>query len=264
MILAQISDLHVRPAGELYYGVADSNAMLDAAIDHLNALQPRPDLVLVSGDLVDEGQDAEYAALRPRLDRSAIPYLVMPGNHDSRDGVARCFADHGYLPKAGPMHYAIEDYPVRIVAFDTTVPGRHHGAADQAGLDWLDRTLAADRTRPVLLAMHHHPFACGIPYLDRYRCDDGDALAAVVARHGHVERVVCGHVHRLMLRRWGGTVLAACPSTATQIALRLDPDAAPASFGEPPGLLLHHWRPDTGLTTHLSPIGRFAGPYDFF
>lgn len=264
MLLAQISDLHVRPTGQLYYGVADSNAMLDAAIDHLNALTPRPDLLLISGDLVDEGRDEEYASLRPRLDRCAMPYLVMPGNHDSREGIARIFADHGYLPKAGPMHYAIEDYPLRIVAFDTTVPGKHHGEAGPAGLAWLDRVLATDTTRPVLLAMHHHPFPCGIPYLDRYRCDDGEALAAVVARHGHVERVVCGHVHRPVLRRWGGTVLVSCPSTATQIALRLDPQAPPASFGEPPALLLHHWDPQAGLVTHVSPIGSFPGPYDFF
>ncbi len=264
MLLAQISDLHVRPPGQLYYGVADSNAMLDAAIDQLNALDPRPDLLLVSGDLVDEGLDAEYASLRPRLDRCAMPYLVMPGNHDSRAGVARAFADHGYLPKTGPMHYAIEDRPVRIVAFDTTVPGKHHGEADPGSLAWLDCTLAADTTRPVLLAMHHHPFFCGIPYLDKYRCTDGDALAAVVARHAHVERVVCGHVHRPILRRWGGTVLTSCPSTATQIALRLAPGAQPASFREPPGLLLHHWKPDAGLVTHLSPIGSFPGPYDFF
>lgn len=264
MLLAQISDLHVRPTGQLYYDIADSNAMLDAAIDHLNALRPRPDLVLVSGDLVDEGRDAEYEALRPRLERCAVPYLVMPGNHDSREGVARAFADHAYLPQTGPMHYAIEDYPLRIVAFDTTVPGKHHGQADAAGLDWLDRTLAADTTRPVLLAMHHHPFFCGIPYLDLYRCNDGDALAAVVALHPHVERVVCGHVHRPILRRWGGTVLASCPSTTTQIALRLDPDARPASFREPPALMLHHWRPEAGLVTHTSHIGHFPGPYDFF
>ena len=89
MLLAQISDLHVRPPGELYYGVADSNAMLDAAIDHVNALDPRPDLLLVTGDLVDEGSDEEYASLRPRLDRCAIPYLVMAGNHDSRDGAGK-------------------------------------------------------------------------------------------------------------------------------------------------------------------------------
>ena len=46
MLIAQISDTHVRPQGQLYHGVADSNRMLAQAIAHLHALDRRPDLVL--------------------------------------------------------------------------------------------------------------------------------------------------------------------------------------------------------------------------
>jgi hypothetical protein len=78
-----------------------------------------------------------------------------------------------------------------------------------------------------------------------------------------VERVICGHLHRMMLRRWAGTLVASSPSTATEIALGLRPDALPASYLGPPACLLHHWSEATGLITHLSPIGRFAGPFPF-
>src|SRR5271156_6771960 len=133
MLLAQISDLHVRPEGRLYKDVVDSNRMLDEAIAHLNALVPRPDLLLITGDLVDEGTDAEYAALRSRLDRCVLPYLVIPGNHDDRRIFRRSLADHAYLPSAdAPMHYVVDDHPVRVVAVDPTVPGRHHGEVDAA------------------------------------------------------------------------------------------------------------------------------------
>jgi 3',5'-cyclic-AMP phosphodiesterase len=54
------------------------------------------------------------------------------------------------------------------------------------------------------------------------------------------------------------------PSTTTAIALRLAPQAEPASFVEPPALLLHHWRPGHGLITHFAPIGAFPGPLPFF
>ena len=64
MIIAQISDPHVRPIGQLYKELIDSNRMLANAVDHLNALEPRPELVLISGDMVDEGHPDEYAALR--------------------------------------------------------------------------------------------------------------------------------------------------------------------------------------------------------
>jgi hypothetical protein len=59
-------------------------------------------------------------------------------------------------------------------------------------------------------------------------------------------------------------MLVTAPSTTTAIALRLAENAEPASFVEPPAMLLHHWRPQHGLITHLVPIGSFRGPLNFF
>lgn len=263
MLMAQISDLHVRPPGLLYQDRVPSNEMLAQAVAHLSALDPAPEIVLVTGDLVDHGEPQEYANLRALLDALALPYFVIPGNHDDRDHFRAAFADHRYLPAAGPMHYCIEHYPVRIVALDTTVPGAHHGDVEDAGIAWLAETLADDPTRPTVIIMHHPPFACGIPYLDRYRYHRPERLANVIERFRNVERVLCGHVHRPMQVLWANTLLCACPSTTSQIALRLRPDARPASFLEPPACLLHYWIPGTGIVTHTSYIGRFEGPYPF-
>lgn len=69
MLIAQLSDPHVRPDGVLYQGVADSNAQFAAAIAQLNALDPRSDLVLLNGDLVDKGTLPEYVKLPNCLGR---------------------------------------------------------------------------------------------------------------------------------------------------------------------------------------------------
>jgi 3',5'-cyclic AMP phosphodiesterase CpdA len=264
MLIAQLSDPHVRPEGVLYQGVVDSNAMFAAAIGHLNVLDPRPDLVLLSGDLVDKGEPAEYAHLRKLMAGLAMPALVIPGNHDDRDAFRQAFGDHAYLPRRGPMHYVAGDHgAVRVVALDVTLPGLHHGDIDEDSMLWLDGALSAEPRRPTILMMHQPPFDCGVPYLDAYHCRNGARLATVVARHPAVERIVCGHVHRFMQLRFGGTLLCTAPSTTTAIALRLRPDAKPASHVEPAACLLHHWRPEVGLVTHLSPIGSFPGPYPF-
>jgi 3',5'-cyclic AMP phosphodiesterase CpdA len=264
MLIAQLSDPHVRPEGMLYQGVVDSNAMFAAAIAQVNGLDPKPDLVLLTGDLVDKGTKQEYLALKGLLAALDIPALVIPGNHDDRDALRAAFDDHSYLPASGPMHYAAGDRgPVRIVALDVTVPGRHHGAVDEDAAQWLDATLSAEPHRPSIVMMHQPPFESGVPYLDAYLCREGGRFAEVIARHSNVERIVCGHVHRFMQLRFGGTLLCTAPSTATAIALRLKPDAAPASHLEPPAMLLHHWRPGVGLVTHLVPIGVFPGPYAF-
>jgi hypothetical protein len=88
-------------------------------------------------------------------------------------------------------------------------------------------------------------------------------MEALIARHPQVARVLCGHVHRLMLQSFAGTMLCTAPSLATAIALRVGAQAEPASFLEPPGFLLHHV-PETGpVLTHLIPLGNFPGPFDF-
>ena len=265
MLIAHLSDPHVRPQGQLYQGVVDSNAMFAAALAHLAALDPRPDLVLLTGDVVEEGTAEEYAVAAKMLADIGLPLLVIPGNHDEREAFRTCFKPHAHLPATGPLHFAVGDHgPVRIVALDVTVPGEHHGDVDEAAAHWLEATLAAEPDRPTLVMMHQPPFASGIHYIDEYNCRNGERLAAILARHANVERVLCGHIHRFMQLRFGGTMLLTAPSTATAIALRLRPDAEPASYVEPPAMLLHQWRPGTGLVTHFVPIGRFPGPFDFF
>lgn len=264
MLIAQLSDPHVRPRGELYQSVVDSNAQFAAAIAALNALDPRPDLVLLSGDLVDHGHDDEYAMLLELLATLEIPFLAIPGNHDEREAFRRAFAGKSWLPAAGPVDYVVGNRgPVRIVGFDVTLPGLHHGMVGVEGAAWLDAMLAAEPGRPTIVMMHQPPFDTGIPYLDLYTCREGQRLADVLARHGQVERLVCGHVHRFMQVRFGGTMLCTAPSTTTAVALRLWPDAKAASHVEPPAFLLHRWKEGTGLVTHFVPIGTFPEPYPF-
>lgn len=264
MLIAHLSDPHVRPDGELYQGIVDSNAQFAAAIAHVNALDPRPDLVLLSGDLVDHGHADEYAMLVRLLAPLEVPVLAIPGNHDEREAFRRAFAGEDWLPAKGPIDYVVGDRgAVRVVALDVTLPGLHHGVVSEEGAAWLDEVLAEEPTRPTIVMMHQPAFDTGIPYMDPYSCREGQRLAAVVARHPQVERILCGHVHRVMQLRFGGTMLCTAPSTTTTIALRLRPDARPASHIEPPAMLLHHWRDGRGLVTHFVPIGTFPGPYPF-
>ncbi|WP_431268143.1 metallophosphoesterase [Dankookia sp. P2] len=194
---------------------------------------------------------------------AARPLRVIPGNHDEREAFRRAFHDHTWLPASGPLHYVdAASGPVRVIALDVTIPGLHHGEADAAALAWLEAALAEAPGRPTVVMMHQPPIECGVPYLDRYRCHGEAALAALLGRYQAVERLLCGHVHRTMLRRFGGTLLCTAPSTATAIALRPRGDARPASHLEPPGFLLHQWRPE-GMLTHHLPIGDFPGPYPF-
>ncbi len=93
--------------------------------------------------------------------------------------------------------------------------------------------------------------------------EGGERLAAIVRRHGHVERVMCGHVHRPIQVLWAGTMASIAPSTAHQATLDLHEKTPHSLMMEPPGLALHLWRPGMGLVTHISYIGTYKGPEPF-
>jgi len=265
VLIAQLSDPHICAPGTLYQGLVDSNAMFEAAIRRLAALDPAPDLVLLTGDVTEHAAAGEYQLARRLLAAIRQPVLAIPGNHDERQAFRAAFADAGYLPAAGPLHFAAGNHgPVRIIGLDISVPGQHHGDFDAATAAWLEAALAAEPERPTLLMLHQPPIETGIGFIDAYRCFNGERLAAIVSRYPAVERVLCGHVHRHTSLRFAGSLLQIAPSTTTAIALRLAPHAEPASFVEPPALLLHHWQLEAGMITHHVPIDPGEGPLAFF
>ena len=93
MIVAQLTDAHIKAGRRIAYGRVDTAAMLETAVAHVNALRPAIDAVIVTGDLTDQGHPDEYAAIRPILDELSMPWHVVPGNHDDRDNFLRAFAD---------------------------------------------------------------------------------------------------------------------------------------------------------------------------
>lgn len=265
ILIAQISDLHLRPRGLPALGFVDTNAHARRAIAALLALRPVPDAVVVSGDIADTGDPREYAMAREILSALPMPVFVIPGNHDRRDAMRASLADTGWMGSAadGPVNYAADVGPVRLVCLDSLVPGRPHGELGTATLAWLDATLAGAPDRPTLVALHHPPFRTGLGHMDAILLDDGAALEEVLRRHRQVERVVCGHVHRAITAQFGGTLAMISPGTAHQVALDLADSPTALFVMEPAGYLAHTWTERTGFISHLQYIERFPGPYDF-
>ena len=266
-LLVQLSDPHIRAPGQLAYGRIDTAPYLARAVRHIGRLPQRPDAVVITGDLCDFGRAAEYAHLRSLLAPLTMPVFLLPGNHDAPDALRQAFPSHTYLGAegSGPVHFSVALGALQLIALDTSVPGQSHGALDPAQLDWLDRELQQQRQqgRGVILALHHPPFRTLIGHMDRIGLLQGaEALAAVVARHPHVERVICGHLHRSIQVRFAGTIALTAPSPAHQICLDLAEDAASAWSLEPPAMLLHAWD-GARCVSHLQTIGDHDGPYPF-
>lgn len=267
-ILVQLTDLHIREPGRLAYGRIDTAPYLARAVQSVLALRQPPDAVVITGDLTDFGRAAEYAHLARLLAPLAtMPVYLLPGNHDDRDQLRRSFPDHAYLGTGADTHgfvqYSVRVGALRLLTLDTCVPGASHGTLCERRLAWLEAQLDACRHEPVVVAMHHPPFQTLIGHMDEIGLLEGaDALEALLRRYTNVERVICGHLHRAIDVRFGGTIASTSPAQAHQVCLDLAPDAASAWTLEPPAFRVHAWS-GRRLITHLAASGSFEGPYPF-
>ena len=256
MLVAQITDLHIVEPGGLVADRVDTATMLSQAVATLNRLDPRPDLVLATGDLVNDGNEAQYHHLDNLLAPLQIQLLPVPGNHDDRTIMRALFAD--VLPPGKPdqpIDYVVEAPTYRVIGLDTTRPGHHDGALADDQLAWLDRTLSARPEVATIIFQHHPPFESGIAWMDR---DCGFASAPgeadVIGRHPQVAMLTCGHYHRMMASRFAGTTACVWPSTGPQLVLDLS-DGPVGYTAEPPALALHSIGPDLQVVSHLVPVG---------
>jgi 3',5'-cyclic AMP phosphodiesterase CpdA len=266
VLVAQISDLHVKPPGALAYGRVDTAAALARCVAALNRFAPRPDLVVISGDLVDTPRQDEYKHLARLLAPLQIPFAAVPGNHDDRALLRAALPDQPYAAPHGALNLARQVGEVDVLLLDSSVPGTNFGMLDAATLAWLDATLAASRTRPALMFLHHPPFVTGIAHMDVQNLRNAAELAARVRRHPRVRLIAAGHVHRATLTTFAGVAATICPAPNHAVALDLDARLPPSLTVEPPAFHLHGWfaGEDFGsVVTHQVPIGEFDGPHPF-
>lgn len=264
MLIAQITDTHIVERGHLYKGRIDTADWLSKAVRSINRLEPQPDVVVLTGDCVDDGTAAQYDHLGEVLAALRAPLLAVPGNHDRRnlflDTFPQIAARIGDFPF---VQYAVEDFPVRLVALDTLDEGFPGGRLCETRLRWVDETLASGRDRSTLIFMHHPPFVTGIPKMDAQALAQPRALTAILGRYPSVERILAGHLHRPIEARVAHAIAATAPSTAHQVSLGFD---ARQSFGfttEQPGYRLLLWHEETGFVSHLATHAPFEGPFSW-
>ncbi len=254
MLLAQLTDTHVVEAeydGELY---VDNNARLAMAVERLNSETVMPDVVVATGDLTDNGSDAEMAALADLLQPLRIPLLPLVGNHDRKD----TFAQHFEMPWASStnLSWAADVGPLRVLGLDTMVnqPNRqglalrdviHGGVFDDERADWLADELANAGSGPVVIAMHHPPFDSGIHWMDKNGLTGQDRFAEVIASSAaNILRILCGHLHRSIVTTVGGVITSTGLSTVQHVELDLAGNAPVRLVLDDPGYQLHRFEAD--------------------
>ncbi|WP_234405995.1 phosphodiesterase [Pectobacterium brasiliense] len=222
MKLIQLSDLHLTAQGGNLHG-RDPEQQLKAAIADINAHHRDADLVVISGDLSDDGSAASYAFLASALAELQLPWRVTMGNHDERETFLAQFPtladENGFVQNVTSIG---DDC---VILLDSLQAGDVAGTLCSARLAWLEQQLQAAEGKNVFLFLHHPPMSIGLPALDNVRLapEAADALYQVCHRFGNVRHISAGHVHRTASGSWRGISFSTIRGTNHQSALRFAP-----------------------------------------
>lgn len=177
--IAHISDTHV---GSPHF----VPNLLNRVIVELNEL--KPDLVIHTGDVTNEGFRGEYKSAAAYLEQIEAKLVAVPGNHDSRNV--------GYVhfeEMIGPRHWREKVGDVLVVGADSSEPDLNEGQIGRERYPWLIESFSEPAS--VKIYVHHHHLLA-VPGTGRERSTVADAgdLLEVLIRAG-VNIALTGHKH---------------------------------------------------------------------
>jgi 3',5'-cyclic AMP phosphodiesterase CpdA len=225
----------------------------------INALSPAPDAIVHTGDIVHNGRQDEYAEAVRILAQARAPVYVIPGNKDDRVNLRAAFSPRGYLkPGSDFIAYAIEDYPVRLIAVDTLKAGSNKGDFCPVRARLLIESIDAETKKPIAVFAHHPPFEVKVgPDPFNFETPEMmERLRRALQHSGRVVAVFCGHVHR-------GTAghIASIPAIVMPcIATTLRKGEYPPHMKARPVYYLHRFDPVWGLITEARIVGSRPAP----
>ena len=191
----QISDTHLRAAPHTPAD-RDPDASLLATIDAVR--DTRADLVMLTGDLADDGSRAALARLHAVVDDLAAPLLAVAGNHDDLGSVRSVF---------GTVD-TVEVGRWRVMGVESLIPGQDHGSVD---VEQLTARLDQVDDRPTLLGIHHPPRSPSTNPM--FQLIGAEEMLTALRERPHVRAIVTGHLHEVFDRREGDLQICGGPSS---------------------------------------------------
>jgi 3',5'-cyclic-AMP phosphodiesterase len=241
----QISDTHLHAAADSRMRGVTTYATLRQVLEHAQRDARWPaDVVLATGDIVQDESRAGYERFRSTVEPFGIPVISIPGNHDDPKLMAEILSG-GPFQLGGEMRRG----PWSILGLSTYLAGEDAGGLGHARLNGLRKALAAHAGQHVLLAMHHHPLPMGSAWLDGVALRDSAAFWEIVDAHDNVRVVVCGHVHQQSERQRRSVLFLSTPSTCAQFL----PNSEFFALDErPPGARWLELHPDGRVDTEVT------------
>lgn len=201
--------LFAEPDGELR-GTA-THASLARVVSHAKADAWQADLVLATGDIVQDDSAGAYRRFRELLGDFGAPVYCVPGNHDVRELMREELS-------AAPFHYCenIEAGNWLIVNLDSCVEGEVYGRVSDAGLTSLAEAIDTTTAENVLVCLHHPPVLMNSRWLDSVGLRNRQQFLQSLASSTRVRLLLFGHAHQDYEGVHDGVRILGTPSTCRQ------------------------------------------------
>ncbi|MEZ4870380.1 MAG: metallophosphoesterase [Caldilineaceae bacterium] len=209
-----LTDLHLLATEDAHLNGQYPLRKVHAILERVHAMEISPDFWLITGDLVNNGQPAEYQVVNTLLEelrKVGAPVLLGMGNHDSRIPFYEVVLGQSGASER-PYYYSVQIGGVNLIMLDSQVPNAVHGHLDQAQLAWLATELARPTPHGHLIALHHPPVHSTVALLDSIMLVNPDDLAAVIAPHNNILGILSGHIHYSHITRFHNTVSITTPA----------------------------------------------------
>ncbi|MFT5220209.1 MAG: Icc protein [Planctomycetota bacterium] len=186
--VAQITDTHLTAEpGSKLYGV-DTALSLQNIIEQIQQLDKKPELIIASGDVAEDGAIETYQRFCGLLAEVKIPIYLLPGNHDDLSNMQTVFNSAEFLCVDAT---SIHDWGFIFV--NSKVADQSHGHVDATALNELEKNIIKMKDQPILVAIHHTPsrvcpsFGCQL--------ENATEFTELLNRHSNVKGVIAGHTH---------------------------------------------------------------------
>lgn len=252
LLVAQITDTHLFAASDQRLLGLSTEESLQSVLHQIKTLDTRPDVLLLTGDLSQDGSPASYERLQQLIRPLGIPTYWVPGNHDVPRMMDTILTRSPFSSQKsfhlGGWHFLL---------LDTSLAGCVHGYLAPASLTWLESELSQFPDEPALLAFHHPPFKIGCDWMHGIGLHNADDLFAVCDRHPRVKLGLFGHIHQEFGHQRHGVQYLGTPSTCIQFK----PNTTNFTLDEhPPGLRLLRLFPDGTWTSEVRRVVYAAQP----
>jgi len=209
--ILHLTDLHLHTDTDYQLmGVNTRQSLLDV-LEHSQAMENKPDLILLTGDLAQDESAPAYQQLISIFEPLHIPVFVLPGNHDNPTLMQQWLNTEWISTR---QQILLPDW--QIVMLDSSVRNSNAGRLEKAQLQYLQQCLEEHPHRHTLICIHHQPVPVGSTWLDTMQIENGEEFIAMILAYQQVKAVLWGHVHQDFAQQRQHIQLLASPASCRQ------------------------------------------------